>query len=206
MFCTIEVADSTLLGDRQQKALIYAKAGIADYWILNVNAKQVYVFREPTPEGYQQEYDRPCKHAACSSCVSQHHHSTQSTFSAKCFITKRSPLEVPSVEVGISSSEVKVPSSEAGGWRSPLKFRALRSAFQVLKSKFRVLRSEDDDRISKFRALRLAFQVPKSMFQVLRLEDGDRISNFRALRSAFRVLRSMFRVLRSENGDCRCFR
>lgn len=44
----IEVADSTLLGDRQQKALIYAKASIADYWILDVNAKQVYVFRKPT--------------------------------------------------------------------------------------------------------------------------------------------------------------
>lgn len=51
----IEVADSTLLSDRQQKALIYAKASIADYWILDVNARQVYVFREPTLEGYQQE-------------------------------------------------------------------------------------------------------------------------------------------------------
>ena len=55
IFLIIEVADSTLLGDRQQKALVYAKAGIADYWILDVNAKQVYVFREPTSEGYQQE-------------------------------------------------------------------------------------------------------------------------------------------------------
>ncbi|MDX2213405.1 MAG: Uma2 family endonuclease [Oculatellaceae cyanobacterium bins.114] len=55
IFLIIEVADSTLLGDRQQKALIYAKAGIADYWILDVNAKQVDIFREPTPEGYQQE-------------------------------------------------------------------------------------------------------------------------------------------------------
>ncbi|MEB3357621.1 MAG: Uma2 family endonuclease [Synechococcales bacterium] len=55
IFLIIEVADSTLLGDRQQKALIYAKANIADYWILDVNTKQVYVFREPTPEGYQQE-------------------------------------------------------------------------------------------------------------------------------------------------------
>ena len=55
IFLIIEVADSTLLGDRQQKASIYAKANIADYWILDVNAKQVYVFREPTSEGYQQE-------------------------------------------------------------------------------------------------------------------------------------------------------
>lgn len=55
IFLIIEVADSTLLGDRQQKALIYAKADIPDYWILDVNTRQVYVFREPTPGGYQQE-------------------------------------------------------------------------------------------------------------------------------------------------------
>ncbi len=51
----IEVADSTLVGDRQQKASVYAKANISDYWILDVKARQVYVFREPTREGYQQE-------------------------------------------------------------------------------------------------------------------------------------------------------
>jgi len=55
IFLIIEVADSTLLGDRQQKAPIYAKAGIADYWILDVNTQQVYVFRKPTLDGYQQE-------------------------------------------------------------------------------------------------------------------------------------------------------
>jgi len=51
----IEVADSTLLSDRQQKALVYAKAKISDYWILDVNTRQVYIFREPTQDGYQQE-------------------------------------------------------------------------------------------------------------------------------------------------------
>ena len=55
IFLIIEVADSTLLGDRQQKALVYVKAGISNYWILDVNAKQVYVFWEPTPAGYRQE-------------------------------------------------------------------------------------------------------------------------------------------------------
>ncbi|WAL61844.1 Uma2 family endonuclease [Thermocoleostomius sinensis] len=55
IFLIIEVADSTLLGDRQQKAPIYAKAGIPDYWILDVNTRQVYVFREPTQAGYQQQ-------------------------------------------------------------------------------------------------------------------------------------------------------
>jgi Uma2 family endonuclease len=55
IFLIIEVADSTLLNDRQKKALVYAKANITDYWILDVNTQQVYVFREPTPEGYRQE-------------------------------------------------------------------------------------------------------------------------------------------------------
>ncbi|GAB4370201.1 MAG: hypothetical protein Kow00121_10680 [Elainellaceae cyanobacterium] len=44
-----------MLSDRQQKAAVYAKAGIADYWILDVNTRTVHVFREPTLEGYQQE-------------------------------------------------------------------------------------------------------------------------------------------------------
>jgi Uma2 family endonuclease len=51
----IEVADTTLESDRKQKALTYAKAGIADYWVLDVSNRQVYVFRQPTPAGYQQE-------------------------------------------------------------------------------------------------------------------------------------------------------
>lgn len=55
IFLIIEVADSTLMSDRQQKANIYAKAGIAEYWILAVNTRQVYLFREPTLNGYRQE-------------------------------------------------------------------------------------------------------------------------------------------------------
>ena len=55
IFLLIEVADTTLAFDRGQKANLYAKAGIADYWILDVNARQVYVLRAPTSEGYQQE-------------------------------------------------------------------------------------------------------------------------------------------------------
>lgn len=55
IFLLVEVADTTLENDLKQKALTYAKAGIADYWILDVNDRQVYVLRTPTPEGYQQE-------------------------------------------------------------------------------------------------------------------------------------------------------
>jgi len=51
----IKVADSTLLSNRQQKNLVYAKADVSDYWILDVNSRRVHVFREPTQGGYQQE-------------------------------------------------------------------------------------------------------------------------------------------------------
>ncbi len=52
----IEVADTTLDTDQKQKAPLYAKAGITDYWILDVNQHQVYVFREPGLKGYNLEF------------------------------------------------------------------------------------------------------------------------------------------------------
>ena len=55
IFLLIEVADSTLNKDRKQKAQTYAKANITDYWVLDVNARQVYVLREPGDTTYQQE-------------------------------------------------------------------------------------------------------------------------------------------------------
>lgn len=51
----VEIADTTLKTDRQRKGHAYAKAGIADYWILDVNTRQVYVFREPVAGNYRQE-------------------------------------------------------------------------------------------------------------------------------------------------------
>ncbi|MGA9381586.1 MAG: Uma2 family endonuclease [Phormidium sp.] len=55
IFLLIEIAYSTLNIDRQEKAPIYAKANIGDYWILDINERRVYIFRNPTPSGCQQE-------------------------------------------------------------------------------------------------------------------------------------------------------
>jgi len=55
IFLLIEIADTTLETDRRRKAPAYAKAGITDYWILDVNMRQVYVFREPGETNYRQE-------------------------------------------------------------------------------------------------------------------------------------------------------
>ena len=45
----VEVSDSTLAYDRNQKASIYAKAGIADYWIVNLINRSLEVYRQPVP-------------------------------------------------------------------------------------------------------------------------------------------------------------
>jgi Uma2 family endonuclease len=43
----VEVSDSRLAVDRGLKASIYARQGIRDYWIVNVRAAAVHVYRDP---------------------------------------------------------------------------------------------------------------------------------------------------------------
>jgi len=45
----VEVADSSLRHDITSKAELYATAGIADYWVLDVDGRQLWVFRDPAP-------------------------------------------------------------------------------------------------------------------------------------------------------------
>lgn len=45
----VEVSDSTLAYDRNQKSSLYAKAGIADYWIVNLIDQRLEVYRDPVP-------------------------------------------------------------------------------------------------------------------------------------------------------------
>lgn len=44
----IEVSDSTLLGDRADKGRIYARAGMACYWIINLPDRHVEVYTSPS--------------------------------------------------------------------------------------------------------------------------------------------------------------
>ncbi|CBN55082.1 MULTISPECIES: Uma2 family endonuclease [Kamptonema] len=55
IYLIIEIADTTLRKDCGIKATIYAQSGITDYWVLDVNDRQLHVFREPSQEGYQSE-------------------------------------------------------------------------------------------------------------------------------------------------------
>lgn len=45
----IEVSLSSLRFDRKVKARVYARAGISEYWIVNVEEQRVEVFRDPDP-------------------------------------------------------------------------------------------------------------------------------------------------------------
>lgn len=54
----VEVSDSTLAPDRLDKGSLYAKSGIADYWIVNLVDDVVEVHRDPVldpsqPSGYR---------------------------------------------------------------------------------------------------------------------------------------------------------
>jgi len=46
----VEVAVSRLRFDREQKGSLYARAGIADYWIVNIPDRRVEVYREPVSD------------------------------------------------------------------------------------------------------------------------------------------------------------
>lgn len=49
----IEVADSSLAYDREIKQAIYAKAGIAEYWLINLMDEQIEVYHDPSEEQYR---------------------------------------------------------------------------------------------------------------------------------------------------------
>lgn len=50
----VEVAESSLMFDRKQKAAAYARNGIAEYWIINLTDRVLEVHREATASGYRQ--------------------------------------------------------------------------------------------------------------------------------------------------------
>jgi Uma2 family endonuclease len=49
----VEVSDTSLANDRRRKGSLYARAGIGDYWIINLVDPQLEVYRNPVPDGTQ---------------------------------------------------------------------------------------------------------------------------------------------------------
>lgn len=52
-FLLVEASASSLVRDRQVKAPLYAASAVTEYWILDLDARSVEVFRDPTPTGYR---------------------------------------------------------------------------------------------------------------------------------------------------------
>jgi Uma2 family endonuclease len=52
LLLVIEVSDSTVRFDRSTKAALYARAGIADYWVVDLPGRRIVVHRQPSGNGY----------------------------------------------------------------------------------------------------------------------------------------------------------
>ena len=48
----VEVSDTTLRFDRTTKAALYSRAGIREYWVLDLAGRALYVHRGPGADGY----------------------------------------------------------------------------------------------------------------------------------------------------------
>jgi len=53
IFVVIEVSDSTVAYDRKDKGPAYARNGVREYWMLNLDENVLEVFREPSADGYR---------------------------------------------------------------------------------------------------------------------------------------------------------
>lgn len=49
----VEVADSSLPYDRDRKLPLYARAGIREAWLADVQRRTVAIYREPGSDGYE---------------------------------------------------------------------------------------------------------------------------------------------------------
>jgi len=53
----IEVSDSTLTFDQSTKLSLYARYGVSEYWVVDVEGKRIVVYREPAAKGYARKLD-----------------------------------------------------------------------------------------------------------------------------------------------------
>lgn len=58
----VEVADSSLATDRLTKAALYARAGIPEYWIVNLRHGRVEVYRQPDATGLYRDIRVAAEH------------------------------------------------------------------------------------------------------------------------------------------------
>jgi Uma2 family endonuclease len=80
----VEVADFSRDVDTMKKRDLYAAAGVPDYWVIDLNSRQVLVFRDPQPDPSQ---------------THGHGYATQLTFGPADTV---SPLAVPTAAVKVA--------------------------------------------------------------------------------------------------------
>ena len=51
----VEVSESTLRTDQTVKMRLYARSGVPEYWIVNIQERVLEVYRQPGPEGYAEK-------------------------------------------------------------------------------------------------------------------------------------------------------
>jgi len=52
LLLVVEISDTTLYFDITTKAALYARAGIPDYWVLDINGRRMLVHRDPQDGRY----------------------------------------------------------------------------------------------------------------------------------------------------------
>jgi Uma2 family endonuclease len=48
----VEISDSSLAFDQGAKRALYARHGVAEYWVIDIQDKRVHIYFEPTVDGY----------------------------------------------------------------------------------------------------------------------------------------------------------
>ncbi len=79
----VEISSRTLYYDRGRKARLYAKAGLGDYWIINLLDNQLEVLRDPQPDPQR---------------VGRYAYAAKTVLKTTDFVT---PLAVPNARVAI---------------------------------------------------------------------------------------------------------
>lgn len=51
-FLVIEVSDSTRRRDLGPKSVVYARAGVPEYWVVDLQERRIVVHTDPRPDGY----------------------------------------------------------------------------------------------------------------------------------------------------------
>lgn len=54
IYWLIEISNNTLEKDLNEKTIIYARNGIAEYWVIDLPHKKLWVFTKPGKKGYSQ--------------------------------------------------------------------------------------------------------------------------------------------------------